>query len=200
MCVLGLEKRTFLLCYTAKYSVIKVTICMRGRRWLSSSTWKNIYDSLWDNGTQHDNATPCNITRYLAVFFSTTKSTVVQKQTFGVVHGWLDVLSFSFHAILHPCRHNRSNLSRSRRFHGAVTKYLKLTTAFAYEDLYCLFRVQRVTLDGLLWFESPVEYQIHCGLHVTVRGGPKSQISDRFGFWGVCRGSFLYVTLTVSAL
>ena len=50
---------------------------------------------------------------------------------FGDVHGKLAVLSFSFHAVLYPCHHSRSNLSRSRLFHGAVARYRKLPTAFA---------------------------------------------------------------------
>jgi hypothetical protein len=50
--------------------------------------------------------------------------------SFVGVHGWLTVLSSSFHAVLYPCLYNRSNISRSRRFHGDVTKYVKLSTAF----------------------------------------------------------------------
>ena len=47
-----------------------------------------------------------------------------------IVHGWFTVFLFSFHVVLYPCLHSRSNLSRSRRFHGTVVRYLKLPTDF----------------------------------------------------------------------
>jgi len=78
-CVLGL-KQTFLLHYTCRYSVISVTSCKCGRRWLSSSTGSLVqsiffYCSLVDERTVYVS---------LFLFSFTTPELVIDRETLEI--------------------------------------------------------------------------------------------------------------------
>ena len=76
MCVLGLEKRTFLLHYTARYSVISVTTCKLGRRWLTILLLVPFTPPQWRPITKQS--------RWPLFFFLWTPELVIDRETLEI--------------------------------------------------------------------------------------------------------------------